>query len=69
MVPLELFGDGMRNVARLIPHSWAVDGYAELLRHGGGLVDVLPQLGVLLAFAVVVFALAAWRFRATLLRG
>ncbi len=69
MVPLELFGTTMRRIARLVPHSWAVDGYAVLMRHGGKLVDVLPQLGVLVVFAVVLFALAAWRFRAGLAEG
>lgn len=69
MVPLEIFGPTMRGVAKVVPHSWAVEGYAALLRHGGGLLDVLPHLGVLAAFAVVLFALAAWRFRARLLEG
>lgn len=68
MVPLELFGDGMRAAARAIPHSWAVDGFALLLRHGASVVDVLPHVGVLAAFTVLLFALAAWRFRVTLLR-
>ena len=69
MVPLEVFGPTMRAVARFVPHSWAVDAYAQLLRRGAGLVDVLPQLGVLTGFAVLFFALAAWRFRARLLEG
>lgn len=69
MVPLEVFGPTMRAVARFVPHSWAVDAYAQLLRHGAGLVDVLPQLGVLAGFAAVFFALATWRFRARLLEG
>ena len=69
MVPLELFGDTMRGVARLVPHSWAVEGYAALLRHGRGLGDVLPHIGVLALFALALFALAAWRFRARLLEG
>ncbi len=68
MVPLELFGDGMRAVARAVPHSWAVEAFALLLRHGASIVDVLPHLGVLAAFAAALFALAAWRFRASLLR-
>lgn len=69
MVPLEIFGPTMRQVARFVPHSWAVEGYAALLRHGRGLMDVLPNLAVLTLFAVALFALAAWRFRARLLEG
>lgn len=63
MLPLELFGHTLRTVARFVPHSWAVDAYGELMRHGGTLLDIMPQLGVLAAFAVGLFLLATWRFR------
>jgi ABC-2 type transport system permease protein len=63
MMPLDLFPDTMRTVAHLTPHAWAVDGFTELVRHGGGLVDILPQLGVLLAAAAALLALASWRLR------
>lgn len=69
MVPLELFGPVMRRIAYFVPHSWAVDGYAVLMRQDGGLGDVLPQLGMLVAFAVVFFGVAAWLFRRRLAEG
>ena len=69
MVPLELFGPVMRRIATFVPHSWAVDGYAVLMRQDGGLSDVLPQLGMLVLFAVVFFGAAAWLFRARLAEG
>jgi ABC-2 type transport system permease protein len=68
MVPLELFPDGVRAVARITPHSWANEAMAELVRRGGTLTDVLPQLGVLVAMAVVLFALASWQLRGALVR-
>jgi ABC-2 type transport system permease protein len=53
----------MLKVAHLTPHAWAADGFASLVRHDGTLVDVLPELGVLLVFATVLFALGAWVLR------
>lgn len=68
MLPLELFSDTMRSIAKAIPHYWAIDAFTEVVRHDATVVDVLPQIGVLLAFAVVVGALATWRLRRTLVR-
>jgi len=56
----------MRDVAHATPHAWANDAFAELLRHDGRLLDVLPQLGVLLAFAIGLLAAATWRLRRAL---
>jgi ABC-2 type transport system permease protein len=69
MVPVEVMPSAMRQVARFTPHSWALDGFAELIRRDGTLVDILPQLGVLAVFAVGLLGLAAWRFRTVLTRG
>jgi ABC-2 type transport system permease protein len=63
MMPLEFFSPTMLKVAHLTPHAWAADGFASLVRHDGTLVDVLPELGVLLVFATVLFALGAWVLR------
>ncbi|AYY12013.1 ABC transporter permease [Actinobacteria bacterium YIM 96077] len=68
MLPLELFSSTMRAVAHATPHSWALEAFTEVGRRGGTIVDILPQLGVLLAFAVVFLGLAAWRLRVTLTR-
>lgn len=63
MVPLEVFPPVMRTVAHLTPHAWGVDGYSELIRHGGNLGDVLPQVGILLGYAAVLLAVATHRLR------
>jgi ABC-2 type transport system permease protein len=68
MVPLEIFSDTLRTVAHVTPHAWAYEAFAELQRHEGGLVDVLPQLGVLAAMAAAVLALGAWALRRSLER-
>jgi ABC-2 type transport system permease protein len=68
MLPLELFSPTMQRIAHITPHAWALDGFAELVRRGGGVVDILPELGVLAAYAVVLFALASWRLRVAITR-
>ena len=47
----------------LTPHAWAVDAYQALMVQGFGLLDVLPAVAVLAAFATVFFVLGVWRFR------
>jgi ABC-2 type transport system permease protein len=63
MIPLEIFTDTMRTVAHVTPHAWAYDGFAELVRQDGTVVDILPNLAVLLAMAA-----AALGFAVVLLR-
>ena len=66
MVPLEFFPETMRRFAYLTPHAWAYEAIAEVQRRGGGLVDVLPQVGVLAGMAAVVLALGTWALRRSL---
>lgn len=63
MLPLELMSGTMRTISRFTPHAWGYEGFAELVRFGGGLTDILPQLAVLSGFAVVLFGLGIWRLR------
>jgi ABC-2 type transport system permease protein len=68
MMPIEFFSSTMYAVAHVTPHAWAGDAFAELVRRDGGLLDVLPQIGVLLGYALVLFTVAAWGLRRTLTR-
>ncbi len=68
MVPLEVFPRAVRDVAHVTPHAWGNDAFAELVRRGGGIEDILLELGVLLGFAAVLLALAAWRLRRAITR-
>ena len=64
MVPRLVMPPVMRAIGLAVPHSWALDGYFELLvRQGAGLVDVLPQIGALLGFAALFATVGVWRFR------
>jgi ABC-2 type transport system permease protein len=66
MAPLEVFPNTARTIAHITPHAWANEAFSKLLKHGGDLVTVLPQVGVLLAFAAVAITAAVWRLRHSL---
>lgn len=68
MMPLEIFSDTMRQVAHITPHAWGYDAFAQIQRHNGGLADILPQLGVLTAMAVLVLVLGSWMLRRSMAR-
>lgn len=68
MLPLELFPDTLREVAKFTPHAWGYEAFAEIQRHDGGLVDILPSLGVLAGMAAVLLVLGAWLLRRSLAR-
>ncbi|HUO45501.1 MAG TPA: ABC transporter permease [Acidimicrobiia bacterium] len=68
MLPLELFSPTLRQIAHVTPHAWAIDAFAELVQRGGRIDDILPQLGVLLGYALVLILLASWRLRIAITR-
>ena len=67
MMPLELYSPTLRTVAHITPHAWAADAFATLVRHGGNLADILPELAILAGYAAVLFAAASWVLRLRLL--
>ncbi len=63
MIPIEFFSDTMQRIAHLTPHAWALDAFAVLVRQNGTIVDILPELGVLAAYAAVLLTIAGFRLR------
>jgi ABC-2 type transport system permease protein len=61
--PSELFPEAAQVVTKFFPTGWAMQGMTDIVIRGQGLAEVLPAIGVLLAFAVVFFAIGVWRFR------
>jgi len=57
----------MRRVAHITPQAWGNDAFARLVGHGASINGILPQLGVLAAYAAVLLVLATWRLRRVLL--
>lgn len=71
MLPLavmKVFAPTLWRVAHLTPHAWGVEAFEELILRQGNLLDILPELGILAAFALAVFSLATWRLRIALTR-
>lgn len=68
MLPLELMAEPVQRIARFTPHSWGYQGFAELVRRGGTLGDILPQLGVLAGYAVGLWVLGVWQLRRAITR-
>jgi ABC-2 type transport system permease protein len=62
-MPLEVTGKAFQTVGHLLPTAWAMDGIQNIIVRGLGLESVLLPVGIMAAYAVVLFALAVWRFR------
>ena len=61
--PLELFPEFVRGLVHVLPTTWAMQGILALVLRGQGLVDILPQAGVLMGFAALFFIIGILRFR------
>jgi len=61
--PLELFPEVVRTIVHILPTTWAMQGLLDLVLRGHGLLEILPEAGVLLGFAAVFFVVGVWRFR------
>jgi ABC-2 type transport system permease protein len=63
MVPTFVMPAVMQRVAAFSPMNWGLRALLAVLLRGAGVVQVLPQMGWLLAFAALMLVLAAWLFR------
>ncbi len=61
--PLELFPSAVQNAVKILPTTWAMQGLLDLVLRGKGLVDILPEAGILLGFAAVFLTVGVLRFR------
>lgn len=61
--PLSRAGGFMGVLSKLTPHAHAVEGYYSLMAENATLVQVLPQMGILLAMGIVFFLISKWRFK------
>ena len=52
----------LRTVNVVLPQTWAMQGYQDLITRGLDFSAVLPEIAVLLGFAALFFGLAVWRF-------
>ena len=68
MAPLEIFSDTVRTISNVTPHAWAYTALSEIQRGDPTLLDILPQLAVLVAMAAVLLTLGGWALRRSLAR-
>lgn len=64
-VPLEVTGPTFQTIGHLSPVAWAMDGFKNITVRGLGLEAVLLPAIALFGYALLFFAVASWRFRAT----
>ncbi|HUS93977.1 MAG TPA: ABC transporter permease [Patescibacteria group bacterium] len=62
-VPLEFTPENFQKIARLTPLAWVIDGFQDIIIRGQGLETVWVAGAALLAYSMVLIALALWRFR------
>jgi ABC-2 type transport system permease protein len=61
--PLELFPEGVRAAVHVLPTTWVMKGFTDLLMRGMGFEAILLPSAVLVGFAVVFFIVGLARFR------
>lgn len=61
--PLELFPEVIRDIVKVLPTTWAMQGFLDIALRGQGVAGVLPEVLVLLGFALIFFVVGIWRFR------
>lgn len=52
----------LRTINIVLPQTWAMQGYQDLITRDMGFTAVLPEIGVLLGFAAIFFAIAVYKF-------
>ena len=61
--PLEIVPEFMQILGHLSPVAWAMGAFQDLIWYNGGFGDVLPEIGVLLAAAAVLFVFGIRSFK------
>lgn len=59
---LSIVPDFMNVIGHISPVAWVMDGFNDLIFFGGGLVEILPEVGVLLVASAVLFAIGVRGF-------
>ncbi len=62
-VPLYRSAGTIGFISRLVPHAHALMGYDALINQNAGLLEILPQAGILVVYAVVFLLVAVWRWK------
>ena len=66
--PLDVVDSTVRAVGHVVPQAWAMDAFIKLIYHHAGFITVLPEIGALAVFAIVLCVLAVRRSTRTMLQ-
>ena len=61
--PAFLFPEWLRGVTQFIPMTSVVDGFRLIMTEQASLIEVLPQIGAVAAWVVVIYIVAVKLFR------
>ncbi len=61
--PMTRAGGFMGTISKIIPHSYAVEGYYRVMTENETFLQILPLIGIVLLFGLVFFVIAVWHFR------
>jgi linearmycin/streptolysin S transport system permease protein len=61
--PLYRTGGFISILSGLTPHAHAVEGYYMLMAENASLVQILPEVGILVGMGIIFFLIGVWRFR------
>ncbi|MEA5453699.1 ABC transporter permease [Sinomonas sp. JGH33] len=62
-VPLSLMPGFMQSIALATPQGWAMQAYQSIIMKGADSLEILPSVGVLVAFSLAFFGIGLVRFR------
>jgi ABC-2 type transport system permease protein len=62
-VPLDVFPPILQAIVHVMPLTWLTDALKQIMNNGAGFSAISIDCLVLMAWAVVTFAIASWRFR------
>jgi ABC-2 type transport system permease protein len=63
LTPITRQGGAIGAITKFTPHAHAVEGYYSLMAENATLVQILPEVGILLGMGIVLFGIATWRFK------
>ncbi|MGN7388817.1 ABC transporter permease [Sporosarcina sp. SAFN-015] len=61
--PISIVPDVMQKIAKVIPQTWAMEGFTTLISEGGNIGDIVMPLIVLLGFAIVFLSIGLSRIK------
>lgn len=56
-------GKAFSAIGHLMPSTWAMDGFQNIVMRGLGFSSVLIPAGLLMVYTLAFFGLALWRFK------